>query len=112
MSACNGCQGASRFRQALPRCTGHYTELVVASRHEAGRSEGPALPALRVPAFDSPAADIGEVNYTAPIHHAGGSFPVPVPVDPEAVAEKAMTRLFHRLIKAVPLFLEFLLPVV
>jgi len=86
--------------------------LVVASRHEAVRSEGPALTALRVSAFDPPAADIGEVNYTASFHHAGASFPVPIPVDPEALAEKAMTRLFDRFIKAVPLFLEFLLPLV
>ena len=99
-----------RFKQQLSRCAGHNAELVMASGHEPERSQGPALSALRVRTFDSPAEDIGDVDYTIALQHTGASFPVPVPVDPETLAERATTRLFHRFKKMVPLFLEFLPP--
>jgi hypothetical protein len=82
----------------------------MASGHEPGRPEGPALSTFRVCTFYSPAEDIREIDHTIALHHTGASFPVPVPVDPMALAERAMTRLFYRFKKVVPLFLEFLPP--
>ena len=107
-----GCQRRVRFRQPLPHGTGYDAELVMASGHEPGRSEGPALPAWRVCALYPLAEDTGQVHHFIVGHHAGSAFPVPVPVDPQPLAERAMTRLFHRLKKVIPQFLEFLTPVV
>jgi hypothetical protein len=56
------------------------------------------------------AEDTGQVHHPIVGHHAGSAFPVPVPVDPQPLAERAMRRLFHRFKKAVTQFLEILSP--
>ena len=112
MSVSHGGQRTVRFKQQLSHGTGYDAALIMASGHEPGRSEGPALPAWRVCAFYSLAEDTGEVHHPIVGHHAGTSLPVPVPVDPKPLAERAMTRLFHRFKKTVTQSLEFLTPVV
>ena len=99
-------------RNKLPHRTGHDAELVMASGRESGRPESPALLAHMACALDPPAENVREVAHTVALHHAGAPFPASVPVDPETLAERAMSRPFHRLKKAVAQFLEFPTPVV
>ena len=101
-----------RAKQKLSHRTAYDAELVMASGREPGGPEGPALSACRTCALGPSAEDVREVGHTIALHHTGASFPVPVPINPPAIAKRATSRLRHRLKKAVTQFLEFLCPVV
>ena len=107
MSASHGCQRTVGFKQQLPHCTGYDAELVVASRHESGRSEGPALFTFRLCTLYPLAQDIRKIDNLISHKEAGAAFPMSVPVKSIPIAENAIAGFFNPFQIKIPLLLEF-----
>jgi len=97
-----------RVEKKLARCTGYDTEMLMTSRHESGRSDGPAFFTLRVSTLYTPASDINKVGHSISDQHTGGAFSVSVPANARALAEDAIAGFLCCFKKVIPLFLEFL----
>jgi hypothetical protein len=87
---------------------GYNAELVVSSRHEPGRPQGPASAALEIGTLYPLAKNIGKMDDLISNHHTGASFPISVPVKTIPITEDTTVGFFNPFQITIPLHLELI----